>query len=241
MSLLLLSFLAGILTVLAPCVLPLLPVILAGGSDSKNKFKGLIIITSLSFSIFIFTLVVKATTLAFAIDPIIWIIISGAILTLFGLISIFPSLWDLVAIKFYLSAKSDTLLEHSTKSDSWFGPILIGLSLGPVFSSCSPTYMLLVATILPANLLNGILYLLAYILGLAIILLLVSIFGYKITKKLRWGSDPNGLFKKILGLVFVIVGLSIITGIDKQIETLIVSSGFTGAGELEQWLQSSLK
>jgi len=52
------------LTILAPCVLPLLPVILgASVEDSKDKWRPYIIIAALSVSIIIFSLLLKATTL----------------------------------------------------------------------------------------------------------------------------------------------------------------------------------
>jgi len=70
-ALLLLSFVAGILTVAAPCVLPLLPVIVGGSivrTDADTRvaerqwFRPVIIATSLAASVVIFTLLLKATT-----------------------------------------------------------------------------------------------------------------------------------------------------------------------------------
>jgi cytochrome c-type biogenesis protein len=52
MLLLLISFIAGILTVLAPCVLPLLPVIIGGSlsGNTKQKSRPYIIAASLAGS-----------------------------------------------------------------------------------------------------------------------------------------------------------------------------------------------
>lgn len=68
MILFFLSLLAGALTVLAPCVLPLLPVVIAGtAEDSRNKFAPLVIIGSLGLSIILFTLALKVSTVFIAV------------------------------------------------------------------------------------------------------------------------------------------------------------------------------
>ena len=78
MTLLIVSFLAWVLTILAPCVLPLLPVILwASVSEAENKSRPYIIIASLWFSIILFSLLLKASTVFIWIDPIVWKLFSG--------------------------------------------------------------------------------------------------------------------------------------------------------------------
>ena len=59
---------------------------------------------------------------------------------------------------------------------------MIGAALGPVFSSCSPTYALIVATVLPQSFLSGLFYISVYVIGLALMLLLVA--GKKGTYKI---------------------------------------------------------
>lgn len=233
MEYLLISFIAGILTILAPCVFVLLPVILGGSLTGKSLKKPLVIITSLSVSIFIFTILLKASTLLINIDPDFWKYLSGGILIFFGIITIFPKLWEKVNIKLRLSAKSDQLLHTGTKKESFMGDIFIGASLGPVFSSCSPTYAIIVAIILPQDPIVGVINLIAYILGLAMSLLVISIFGQKIIKKAKWAVDPNGIFKKTLGVIFLIVGLAIFTGFDKKFETFLLDRGLFDATQFE--------
>ena len=70
MILLILSFFAGILTVFAPCILPLLPLIIGGSitGDEKQKYRPYIIIGSLVVSLIGFTLLLKASTLLIGAD-----------------------------------------------------------------------------------------------------------------------------------------------------------------------------
>jgi cytochrome c biogenesis protein CcdA len=104
--------------------------------------------------------------------------------------------------------------------------ILIGVSLGPVFSSCSPTYGLIIATILPVNFTTGLVYLLWYLLGLGLMFALIAILGQKFVSKLSWATDPDGWFKRMIGLLFMFIGLSIFFGWDKEFEALLLELDF---------------
>ena len=78
MTLLVIAFLSGVLTVLAPCVLPLLPIILgASAEDGNNKKIPLVIIGSLSVSILIFSILLKASTVLIGVPPSFWKAFSG--------------------------------------------------------------------------------------------------------------------------------------------------------------------
>ncbi len=230
----LLSFIAGVLTVFAPCVFTLLPVILAGTLQNSKFKRSLIIIGSLSVSVFIFTLILKASTLLIQVPQEFWNILSGGIILLFGIFTLFPELWTKISIQLKLQNRSDDVLNDAAARKGMAGNILIGAALGPVFSSCSPTYAIIVATILPLNFTSGVANLLIYVLGMAATLLLVTIFGQKIIQKLGWAVNPNGKFKKILGIVFIIIGILIITGIDKQIQTYLLDQGFLDETKIEQ-------
>src|ERR1700690_1793561 len=95
MTLLLIAFIAGLLTVLAPCTLPLLPVIIGGSvSGQSNTWRALVIAASLGASGFAFTLLLKASTLFIAVPQSFWQIVSGGLLIIFGLVTLFPSIWD---------------------------------------------------------------------------------------------------------------------------------------------------
>jgi cytochrome c biogenesis protein CcdA len=134
-------------------------------------------------------------------------------------------LWAKVSIKLGIENKSNRFLGQSSKKKGIMRDILIGAALGPVFASCSPTYALIVATILPQSFVNGLIYLAVYCLGLASVLLAIGVAGQSLVSKLGWATNPNGWFRKSLGIIFIITGLVVIFGLDKQIQTLIIESG----------------
>lgn len=225
MPLIILSFLAGILTILAPCVLPLLPIIVGSSAGSKDKLKPYLVTAGLVVSITLFTVLLKASTLLINIDPSFWKILSGGILIVFGLIYLFPDVWDSFSTRFGLSKNSDKILENATEKEGWLGSLLTGGALGPVFASCSPTYSLVIATVLPVNFWEGLLYILIYSLGLAVVMLAISLLGRKLVNKLNILANPNGWFKKSLGIIFILVGIAVVTGLDKELETNLIANG----------------
>lgn len=229
------SFLAGILTVLAPCVIALLPVILGGTLGHRSPWRPLVIAASLGVSVLIFSLLLKATTLLLGVPQSVWQFLAGALILMFGLTMTFPALWEKLSLKLKLY-KSENLLNKSGQKEGWGGALLLGASLGPVFTTCSPTYALILAIVLPANFWVGILNLLAYILGLMSFLLLVGYGGQKLSSKFRFAVNPRGWFKRALGLLLVLTGLMIVTGLDKAFEAWILESGYLGPIQIEQSL-----
>lgn len=230
MTLLVVSFLAGILTILAPCILPLLPVVV-GGSLSRDGNKGslrrpLIITLSLALSIILFTLLLKAGTLLLGVPTQLWQIISGGIIILFGFSLLFPRVWEEIMIASRLQARSNQLLARTTKERGVTGDILLGAALGPVFSSCSPTFALIVATVLPVSFDEGLAYLAVYTIGLSAALLLVVMAGQAVIRKFRFVLDPEGWFNRVVGVIFVIVGIFLVFGIDKKIQAYALEQGW---------------
>jgi len=243
MTLLVVSFLAGILTTFAPCILPLLPVIIGGGISSsrtkkQNFRRGLLIVGSLGVSVIIFTLLLKATTALLGVPQEVWRILAGGIVLLLGINYLFPRVWQTIILKLGMSQRSNATLYKALATSSTGGAILTGAALGPVFTSCSPTYALIVAAVLPASFFEGLLYLVAYVIGMAIVLLLVIYLGQKIISKLGWALNEHGIFHKVIGIIFVIVGIGVILGFDKSAQTFLLERGvYDGTSGFEESFQ----
>ena len=157
MSLLFASFVAGILTILAPCVLPILPVVIGGSvADSSRRawLRPLVIVLSLALSIFVFTLLLKASTALLGVPQYAWQFVSGIIVIGLGLTYVFPRAWDILSLKSGAALTSQQALSDAGKRSGLLGAIMTGAALGPVFTSCSPTYLFIVAAVLPVHLLE---------------------------------------------------------------------------------------
>ena len=238
MLLLFISFIAGVLTVLAPCILPLLPVIIGHSlSDSTPSRRRLfVVVGSLTLSVILFTLLLKASSLLINIPQDFWKWVSGGIIFLFGLTMIFPTLWEKFSFANTISIASNKVLTKGYQKNSIWGDVIIGASLGPIFSACSPTYFVILATVLPVSFGLGLLYLFTYVLGLSIALILIALISEKIMARVGKVSDPRGWFKKIFGIIFIVVALGIISGYDKKLQIQILNSGFLDVTKIEQKL-----
>ncbi len=234
-GLLLLSFVAGVLTVAAPCVLPLLPVIVGGSivrtdTDAavaeRQWYRPVIIAASLAVSVVVFTLLLKATTAFLGIPQFVWQVIAGGILVIFGLTLVFPRLWEHVMAATGLQNRANAALDRSHRRGGVGGDILLGAALGPTFSSCSPTYALILATVLPVSFAEGVLYIVAYAIGLAVTLLLVAYLGQAFARKLGWLSNPRGWLRRTVGILLIVVGLAVIFGLDKPFQAFWLEQGW---------------
>lgn len=288
------AMLAGVLTTLAPCVLPMLPVIVGssivgtggkggagggsgggkggagrGGTGGSNggpggaavagasgggtvagmsvgtetgtrevtedvvdlaaerklaRRRAYVITASLGASLAIFTLLLKATTAFIDIPAEVWAGIAGGILIVLGLTGLFPAAWDKVSATLSLQSRSTGRLAAARQRDGITGQVLTGAALGPVFSSCSPLYGYVIVTVLPADFWYGMVLLAAYLVGLCGTLLAISLAGQRLVRNLRWLADPHGWFRRVLGGAFVLVGIAIITGFDKTIQTWVLEN-----------------
>ncbi len=238
MTLLIVSFIAGVLTVLAPCILPLLPVIIGKSvSDTTvSKRRVFVIVVSLGLSVILFTLILKVSTLFVNIPQDIWKYVSGGIIFIFGVVTLFPRLWESLPFTSKINIGSNKILMKGYQRDSILGDAIVGASLGPIFSACSPTYFVILATVLPVSPTLGIVYLLTYTIGLCLSLLFVVFVGQKIMNKLGVVANPEGWFKKTLGILFIIVSIGILTGYDKKLQISLLDAGFFDVTKIEQKL-----
>lgn len=240
MNLLFIAFFAGVLTVLTPCVLPVLPVILGGSLSGQEKYRPLIITASLMVSVFLFTLLLKASTALINIPPQFWTWLAGGIVLFFGLTLMFPDTWSRVSQALGLT-KSEGLLQKASQQGGTKGTVLLGMALGPVFASCSPTYALILAVVLPQSFSMGITALIAYCVGLFVPLFLIGYGGRKVLGGFRWFANPQSFFKKGLGLLLVVVGVLVLTGVDKKLEAALLDNGYFDFTTLEQGLVDSFE
>ena len=219
----LLAFFAGIITVFAPCVFALLPVIIGGSisGDVNDKRRPFIVVASAAASLLIFTLLLKVTTLFIDVPPAVITGIAGSIIVLLGMALLFPSVYEKIIVALNLQAKSQQLLGKGSSKGPIGGAIITGAALGPVFSSCSPVYAYILATVLPVNFNVAMVYMVSYVAGLSLMLLLVGFLGQKLVRKLKWASNPRGLFTRIIAIMFILVGILIISGFDKKFQTFV--------------------
>lgn len=256
------ALVAGVLTTLAPCVLPLLPVIVGGsmtrpgddptlsevGSGGSGVLvstrprvrldsgvgRALLVTASLGVSVLVFTLLLKASTAFLALDPQVWSYVSGGLLVVLGLVGVAPGLWERASSWLALQGRTSAGLAAAQDRGGVVGSVLTGAALGPVFTSCSPMYGYVIVTVLPASPAYGVLLLVAYVLGLCAALLAVALLGQRLIRRLGWAADPHGVFRRVVGLLFLLVGLAVLAGADRELQTWVIEHSPIRPWELDE-------
>lgn len=214
------AFLAGIVTILSPCILPILPIVLTGSIDSSKK-KPLGIVTGFIASFTFFTLflsaIVKATNLP--ADSLRFFAI--ATVFLFGLFLLIPQTQALLEkLLSSLSSKGPRLDKHP----GFLGGVLIGLSLGLVWAPCVGPILASVITLAATSTITASAFFitLAYSLGTAIPMFIIMYSGQNVLRRVPWLLANTATIQKVFGIVMIATALGLYFNIDRKFQTHIL-------------------
>jgi cytochrome c-type biogenesis protein len=221
-----LAFLAGCLSVLSPCVLPLVPIVL-GTAASEHRLGPLALAAGLAISFTTIGLFVATVGFAMGLDTDVFRTVSAILLIGVGLLLLVPRLQEQFAVAAgpvnqwaggYLDNFADTGLA---------GQFGLGLLLGAVWSPCvGPT--LGAASLLAANGQNlgqVALTMLAFGIGAALPLMLLGFLSREAMQRWRGRLLEAGKGgKTLLGVLLLAIGLLIATGVDKRLEAALVDA-----------------
>jgi len=236
MSAVFISFLAGIFTTLNPCVLPMLPIVMASSLE-ESRHGPLALAGGLIVSFTTLGLLVSAAGFALGLDSHTLRIAAASMMILAGLFLFSTSLQMRFASALGpMAGKADMMISESG-SMGLKGQFLTGVLLGAVWAPCSgPALGAAVSLaaesggVIPAGI-----RLLSYGIGAGSILALLA-YGSRaaIAQRKERFAQLSKYAKPVMGLVFIGLGLGIIFGIDKQIEILLIKlmpewlANFTG-------------
>lgn len=196
---------AGVASVLSPCVLPVIPIIMAG-AERDDRLRPLIVVTGLSIS-FMAMGAISSLFGALLIGKTRYIEVAGAIIiVVMGLMVMF----NLSIFKrFYV------LANLRVKGEGRVGGLVLGLSLGVIWVPCVGPFLSSTLTMVATNgqLVTGIILLGFYSLGLAIPMLIVGYSSQILQNKIKGMLKHEVILRVVTGGVLVAFGLySIIIG-----------------------------
>jgi cytochrome c biogenesis protein CcdA/thiol-disulfide isomerase/thioredoxin len=207
------AFVAGIVTAVSPCVLPVLPIVLAGGATGGPR-RPYAIIAGLVASFTVFTLTAAALLSALGLPDDLLRNLAIAIVVIVGISLIWPRLGDLLGRPFYALARRQP-------GDAG-GGFVLGISLGLLFTPCAGPVIAAVATVAATQSfsLEAFLITLAYGLGAGLVLLGVALAA-------RRGMNMTGVrahapaIRRGLGVAILAVAALMIYGVDKDLQTRV--------------------
>jgi cytochrome c biogenesis protein CcdA len=226
-----LALLAGVLSVLSPCVLPLLPIVL-GTAASAHRLGPVALAAGLAISFTAIGLFVATVGFAAGLDTGVFRTISAILLIGVGLVLLVPKLQEQFALAAApVSNWAGSYTDNFTPGGLG-GQFGLGLLLGAVWSPCvGPT--LGAASVLAAkgeDLGQVALTMLAFGVGAALPLMLLGFVSRE--AMMRWRGrlmETGSIGKTLLGLLLVAVGVLVATNLDKRLETVLVDAS-------PQWL-----
>jgi cytochrome c-type biogenesis protein len=225
------AFVAGVLTTLSPCVLPILPIVL-GAAASARRYGPAALAAGLALSFTAIGLFVATIGYSLGLTAELFRQVGAALLVLLGATLLFPPL------QARLATASGPLANWTDRrfaiyfGSGYAGQFCVGVLLGAVWSPCvGPT--LGAASLLAAqnrDLLQVAASMLVFGLGAALPLLVVGIVSREALQRWRQQILSAGQGVKAgLGLLLILVGMLVLARLDKGIETALVDAS-------PQWL-----
>lgn len=208
------SFLAGILTFLSPCILPLIPPYISYISnvsiqESKNPtYKFRIVYTSLlfiaGFSLVFVILGIFASTLLGELFSIPFIrYIAGIIVILFGVYFLLPTRFQL----YFLSRSFSPNLKHSRFG--FFAPFILGICFSIGWSPCVGPILTSILTLSVIDSENALWLMISYCLGLGASFLLVALFLHKALRLIKHITPFTRIVGLLSGILLILIGILI--------------------------------
>lgn len=220
----LLSFIAGLVTILNPCVLPLVPILVASALG-KSRLGPLALAGGLVTSFTLFGFTVIAFGFSLGINEQAVRIFAGAILAAAGAVLLIPQAQAALSAAAAPIANFGNRRLSEVSGDGWSGQFAVGLLLGVVWAPCvGPTLGVAIAAASQGeDLLTSFMVFLIFGLGVATSVLA---FAYGSRKAIGERRKTLGTLAKygkpIFGGALLAVGLMVLTGFDKLIEIALL-------------------
>ncbi|PWB56466.1 MAG: cytochrome C biogenesis protein CcdA [Candidatus Methanoperedenaceae archaeon] len=214
-------FLAGVVTIMKPCCLPLVPIIFSGSGG--HKLRPLAIVSGLTVSFTTMGVLVSAFGATFGAYTdylrniaILFIISMGLVLfdedVNMEFMKISGSITQRLRGIGFFNKFSSRMPQGSLMSG-----FFLGMSLGILWIPCvGPilgAVLALVASV--GNMTYGASMLFVYSIGMSLPMLSIAYYGKKITGRYKWFSRNGELLKKLSGLVLIFIGIMLLFGVDK--------------------------
>jgi cytochrome c biogenesis protein CcdA/thiol-disulfide isomerase/thioredoxin len=207
------AFVAGIVTAVSPCVLPVLPIVLAGGATGGPR-RPFAVIAGLVLSFTVFSLTAATLLSALGLPEDLLRNLAIGVVVAVGFSLVWPRLGELLGRPFHA-------LGRRRPSDA-SGGFVLGLSLGLLFTPCAGPVIAAVATVAATESLSieAFAITLAYGLGAGVVLLGVALAARRGLSLSPVRAHAPAL-RRVLGVMILAVAVLMIYGVDTRLQTRV--------------------
>ncbi|MCX8252826.1 Cytochrome C biogenesis protein transmembrane region [Beijerinckiaceae bacterium RH AL1] len=220
------AFVAGILSILGPCVLPLVPIVLAT-AVSEHKLGPVALAAGVAVSFAAIGIFVATIGFAAGIGSDVFQKAAAILLILIGIVLLLPAL----QMRFATAAGPVGAFAQERlggfSSAGLLGQFGVGLLLGAVWSPCTGPTLGAAAALADQSKHLGLvaLVMLAYGIGAALPLALLGFLSRETILRLKGGMLSAGkALKVVMGLFLIGLGGLMLSGYDKTVETQLVAA-----------------
>jgi len=208
MSDIVLALLAGVLTIAAPCTLPVLPILLGASVGQTTKARPAFIALGFVISFAFVALALNAVARAFDFDPDTLRTAGLVLLVIFGALMIWPALFERLATR--LGSPQFAPSHRIVGAQTNFSGFVLGTTLGLIWTPCAGPVLgaILTAIATSADHIRGAALLLTYTLGAALPMLAVAYGGQAVTRRLRALAPYTHRLQQAFGVVVIAFALS---------------------------------
>ena len=212
---LLLALLAGVITIAAPCTLPMLPILLGASVGQTSKARPVMIAAGFALSFSLVALALSAITRVFDFDPNVLRSAAAILLAGFGLLMIWPAPFE------RLAARLGGFSGIAATDKSVLGGFVLGTTLGLVWTPCAGPVLGSILTVIATSKDTAwaSALLVTYAIGAAIPMLAIAYGGQAVTTRVRSFARIAPRLQQGFGIV--VIGFAALSWF--QYDTLIVA------------------
>jgi cytochrome c biogenesis protein CcdA len=227
---LLFSVLAGVLTIAAPCTLPMLPILLGASIGRAGHLRPAMIALGFVVSFSAVALLLGALTRLLNFDPNVLREAASVLLLGFGLLMLWPAPFEWLSIR--LNGWLDLGNSSATQREGALGGLILGTTLGLVWTPCAGPVLGSILTLVATsrNLAWASVLLIAYAVGAAIPMLAIAYGGQAATTRVRSLARISPRLQQGFGVVVIAFAVAAYF----EYDTLIVAwlTGFYPTGQI---------
>jgi len=219
------AFISGLFTILAPCIWPLLPIVLADVTQSKSKRRPLGITAGVALSYALFTLAISTLISSLHLNPNLPRQLAVVALLIIGVSMVIPAVSTRMETSISTFVNRFQGIRQNQRSD-FRGGFTTGLALGIVWTPCSGPILASVSVLAATNKVSfqSVIVMLFYVAGVSIPLFGFAVGGQRLLARSRFVSKYTGRIQMVSGLIMIITAVAIYTNYDKTIEAKLLNA-----------------
>ena len=208
-----LALMAGMLTIAAPCVLPMLPVVLGASIGQSNRWRPVFIASGFATAFWVVGLVFSAASQAAGLSPEMLRDAATGMLLFFGLLMLWPHPFEWLSIRLNGVINrvntAGTRAVNRVSNNNWSGFVL-GLTLGAVWTPCAGPVLGSILTLVATAPATGqaALLMACYSVGAALPMLAIAYGGQYASDRVRQLARNTQRLQKGFGFLVVLVAVA---------------------------------